>query len=407
MAFQIEDGVLKKYIPEPGKTEVVVPDGVAEIGFQAFSLSEVTKVTLPEGLKVIGGGAFADCRSLEEMAIPASVTTIGGGVFGGWILPRKDEKLDWAMRKFTVAPGNTACSADDQGILYNADQTLLVRCPAGIQGSCVVPDGVTEIAEGAFAHCRGLTELILPSGIQKIGRAAFAHCTGLRELVLPDEIEVIEDYLLYGCENLIKLPLPQKLRAIGPDAFNGCKSLTEMILPEGVTSICYRAFADCESLNRISLPDGLMDLYESVFQNMYRRNGPTGLYSCSSLVRVDGFIPLMQKGCNFSKKLIDALLETLWTVDNASEELAYMYLYYGTKAIRETAEDKLLENSNKALTAMLTLLPQLPSKPAQWKRAAEYAAMAREEIGPALIAQLLTAAQEAKASAAVKILKEL
>lgn len=36
MAFQIENGVLKKYIEEPGVTEVVIPDGVTEIGTCAF-----------------------------------------------------------------------------------------------------------------------------------------------------------------------------------------------------------------------------------------------------------------------------------------------------------------------------------------------------------------------------------
>ena len=36
MAFQIENGVLKKYTEEPGVTEVVIPDGVTEIGSSAF-----------------------------------------------------------------------------------------------------------------------------------------------------------------------------------------------------------------------------------------------------------------------------------------------------------------------------------------------------------------------------------
>ena len=51
MGFEIENGVLKEYIEEPGVTEVVIPDGVTGIGDRAFyCCSSLTAVTIPDSV---------------------------------------------------------------------------------------------------------------------------------------------------------------------------------------------------------------------------------------------------------------------------------------------------------------------------------------------------------------------
>ena len=60
--FIIENGVLKKYVGPGG--DVVVPEGVTNIGDQAFyDCSSLTSITLPDGLTSIGDCAFYDCGS--------------------------------------------------------------------------------------------------------------------------------------------------------------------------------------------------------------------------------------------------------------------------------------------------------------------------------------------------------
>ena len=74
--FEIVGGVLKKY--KGAAVDVVVPDGVLEIGVHAFKeMHYIKSIKLPDGLRVIGREAFSCCRNLERINIPSSVESFG------------------------------------------------------------------------------------------------------------------------------------------------------------------------------------------------------------------------------------------------------------------------------------------------------------------------------------------
>lgn len=58
---------------------------VQSIGYMAFHMSHIKSLSLPEGLKSIGTGAFAVIYGIEEVKIPNSVETIGPVAFDGCI----------------------------------------------------------------------------------------------------------------------------------------------------------------------------------------------------------------------------------------------------------------------------------------------------------------------------------
>ena len=80
-----------------------------------------------------------------------------------------------------MAPQNPAfCSRE--GVLFNRDQTTLIRCPAGKSGAYTIPDGVTRIENYAFGQCQRLTRVTIPDSVAYLGQNAFSGCDRLTEV---------------------------------------------------------------------------------------------------------------------------------------------------------------------------------------------------------------------------------
>ena len=54
---------------------------VTKIGNSAFAYSEITSITIPEGVTDIGERAFNSCKNLKKITIPSSVASIGDFAF--------------------------------------------------------------------------------------------------------------------------------------------------------------------------------------------------------------------------------------------------------------------------------------------------------------------------------------
>ena len=167
--FVIENGVLTKYTGPGG--DVVIPDGVTEIGDGAFRRTDVTSVVIPDTVTRIGDSAFYQCRSLTNITIPDGVTQIGNAAFSSTML-----------------------------------------------GSVTIPDSVERIEAKAFDNCFLLTDVDLGHGVKVIGEYAFQE-TSIKDLVIPDSVRTIENGAFTYCRALCSVTIPPSVESIHKYAF--------------------------------------------------------------------------------------------------------------------------------------------------------------------------------------------
>ena len=190
---------------------VILPNGVTEIGYQAFEDCHVlSSINLPNTLTRIWDLAFEECLDLSAITIPASVIQIGVAPFPECT----------SLTAISVAAGNKHYSSQD-GVLFNYDKTTLIQYPAG----------------------RPASSYSIPRGVKTIGNGAFEDAT-ISSVTIPNTVTTIEPYAFWDTR------------------------LTAVTIPASVTSIGYGAFSECVNLTKENvtflgdLPDGVEDAFD-------------------------------------------------------------------------------------------------------------------------------------------------
>ena len=188
----------------------------------------------------IGDHAFSHCIGLTSVTIPNSVTEIGLQPFFGCL----------NLTDIIVDPENSSyCSID--GVLYDKEVSVLIKCPEGKKGDLNIPSSVTTIGDYAFYYCERLKSVTTPNSVTTIGQWAFAYCTGLTSITIPYSITTIGDNVFYYCEGLKSVTIPNSVKTIGQWAFAYCTGLTSVTIPYSVTTIGNSAFLACSNLTDI------------------------------------------------------------------------------------------------------------------------------------------------------------
>lgn len=356
-------------------TAINIPSSVNSIGWRAFcECSQLKAINLPEGLKRIEGYAFTRCSSLTSIIFPASVTYIGAFAF---VACRIDniiifsDNIEFGKYPFDNDFAIIFCSesVDVTAITQNVnkivrfnpdgasmleDGTLLtdngktqLYAPVKEGANYVIPDGVTTIAESAFAHYdyTGMLELgslTIPTSVEVIAPDVFKNIkwervnftdwskwyataqlgnlysnpywnstpyaggvkittpeftpgqtaipdyinAGLQfkdEVDLPTTIKRIGAYAFYNNTELYSVILPTGLEEIGESAFEGCSLLENPSFPAGLKKIEDGAYKGCTSITEITLPEGLTILGEISSDNYTNTKG--AFQYCTALER--------------------------------------------------------------------------------------------------------------------------
>jgi hypothetical protein len=221
-----------------GLTSITIPDSVTTISLGAFTgCTGLTSINIPNSVTTIGNNAFQGCTGLTEITIPNSVTTIGQSAFIECT----------GLTSIDVNTGNQHFSSMG-GVLYDRNQTTLIKAPsAGINGSFVIPDSVTNIGHQAFQGCTSLTSITIPNSVMTIGQSAFQNCTGLTNIVIPDSVTTIGNFAFSGCNGLTTVTF----ESATPPAFEGTSvfTSTHSTLRIYVPAASVAAYRDVAELN--------------------------------------------------------------------------------------------------------------------------------------------------------------
>jgi len=172
------------------------------------SCPDLKSITIPDGVKLVGSGAFNNCTGLTSVKISRSVTSIGDMAFVGCA----------SLTTINVNKDNPAyISVDD--VLLNKTKDTLVLYPGGKHGVYTISNGVTTIGKGAFAACTKLTFVTIPNGITEIGEMAFMGCTGLTSVTIPNGVTKIGGTAFHNCAKLTSVTIPRSVTSIGEWAF--------------------------------------------------------------------------------------------------------------------------------------------------------------------------------------------
>ncbi len=231
---------------------IVFPDGCKTISGYS-GRDNLTSVTLPDAVEVLGNNCFSECDNLAEVLMSANLRTIESYAF-----------------RFCRSLKSVACK-----------------------------DSLRNIAYEAFAHCSNLRTVSFMNGHSVVGNGAFNNCYSLEEIHIPN----IESWLAISFYNnadrpncvssnvnlyiddelLTNVEIPSSVSSIPSYAFHQIKSITSVTIPEGVTNIGKNAFAGCSNLASVSISEGVKTIGSSAFANCYSLKSiaiPSTLTNC-------------------------------------------------------------------------------------------------------------------------------
>ena len=156
---------------------------IGEYAFQGCS--SITSLTIPDGLKNIGDGAFCGLKNLKYLTMSGEVD--GSGWIDWW-------SIDTLTLTGTYVMGRAP--ADKDGYIWY--DTL----PGRNARKVILSEGITSIDDYAFNRCQNLEQLVLPTSLQTIGAHAFEFCENLTDITIPDSLQTLGQDCFKECNKL-------------------------------------------------------------------------------------------------------------------------------------------------------------------------------------------------------------
>ena len=192
---------------------------VSRIGREVFrfAAANITDLVIPEGVMSIEEHSISYCPQLTRVSLPSTLIRIGKSAFTGCYQLNTVEisSLDaWCRTSFEDFQANPLCKG---GTLYLRGECVNeLTMPASITTigngsfagcgsirSIVIPETMERVGLNAFSQCKNLTEVVVSSHSKTIiSNAAFQGCSSLTTVFLPESVTVIGENAFRDCQKL-------------------------------------------------------------------------------------------------------------------------------------------------------------------------------------------------------------
>lgn len=272
-------------------------------------LDTLESVMIPKDITHIIYDAFCGCTSLTSIEIPGSIISISDNAFDGCT----------GLKEVHISDLAAWCNIDFNG---NYTNPLYYANNLYLNGEkvtdLVIPNGVTEIKQGAFYCCTSLESVKIGNNVTSIGDSSFSGCESLTNVIIPDSITSIGSWAFNDCIGLTNITIPNNVTIIGGNVFEGCTSLINIsvdsnntkydsrencnaiietetntliagckntTIPDGVLNIGAGAFENCDSLTSIEIPNSVTSIEGYAFRGC---NGLTSITIPNSVTTIRG-----------------------------------------------------------------------------------------------------------------------
>lgn len=258
--------------------DIRIPDNILEIGDSAFTdCKSLAGVSIGSGVKRIGFDAFRGCGNLRNIKIPANVTEMEGGTFASCGLtsiefsPSMKELHGFfadckSLETVAIPECVEVLSSTFSGCTALKTVTFKGNKLKDISGAfrnCKSLETMTNLPESvinicyAFAGCDKLTSVNLPKNLTEIKYNAFDSCLSLSTLNLK-HVKRIEEFAFRACASLSKLDFCEVEEIQDWSVYNGCSGVKEVILSPKAKKV--PAFYGCTNIDTIYIPSGVEQL---------------------------------------------------------------------------------------------------------------------------------------------------
>ena len=261
------------------ETELTLPeklDGkhVIEIGQGCFRDSDVTEVTVPHGIRVVGEEAFYGCADLKKVNLSGSVNVIGDRAFANSGLIKMD--IPGCVRSIG-AEAFLNCTAMKNFVIEGGVEEWNLDIGDGVgSGSVTMLEGVETIGERAFYGCENLTRMRLPASLKAIGEKAIGYTdAGLQPgyKLTGYEGSVAQDYANDNALDFVALESKEGLSGIcGLELHWGWDPASKTLSFSGSGRMYDYAAAEClpwyrmrSSINAVVVGEGITSVGEYAF----------------------------------------------------------------------------------------------------------------------------------------------